>query len=169
MVSRRFREMAGLPRVAITEEMAQAIRKNGKWTDGTYTDGDSITMHGQGMNIEFEPDPGHLTSDTGQPVDGAWYAINNDGDEIEFDPGMEDRHDSMVEPEQMFPEDVEDDTGTDEMAEIISRCINDFINGSDERVSFGFEDRLGKYIADSLAEREAEETAPVDSGHRDWD
>lgn len=100
----RLRKLAGLSRIAITEDMATAYMKYGKWTDGTYTDGDPITMLGQGMNIEFFPVLGHQTSDTGLPVEGAWFAINNEGDEVEFTPGEEDRHDSMVEPEQMFPE-----------------------------------------------------------------
>lgn len=107
----RLRKLAGLLTESITEEMATAYMKNGKWTDGTYTDGDPITMHGQGMNIEFEPDRVRVT-DTGQESEGAWFAINNDGEEVEFTPGEEDRHDSMAEPEQMFPE-SEDDGGPD--------------------------------------------------------
>jgi hypothetical protein len=75
MSSRRLRELAGLPRVALREEMAKARRENGTWTDGEYTHGDSITMGGMGWNIEFEPDPQSLAAnrDTGQPVEGAWY------------------------------------------------------------------------------------------------
>lgn len=106
MVSRRLRELAGLPRVAIREEMAQATRQNGKWTDGEYTDGDSIIMNGLGWNIEFEPDSQSLAAnrDTGQPVEGAWYAINDQGEEVDFAPGQEDRHDPQHNPTQKFPE-----------------------------------------------------------------
>lgn len=105
-MSRRLRELAGLPRVAIKEEMAQAIRKNGKWTDGTYTEGDSITYRGLGWNLEFEPDPQGLAAnrDTGQPVEGAWFAVNDIGEEVDFYPGMEDRHDPMTPRQAAFPE-----------------------------------------------------------------
>jgi hypothetical protein len=106
MSSRRLRELAGLPRVALREEMAKARRETGTWTDGEYTHGDSITMGGMGWNIEFEPDPQSLSAnrDTGQPVEGAWYAINDQGEEIDFTPGQEDRHDPQRSPAQAFPE-----------------------------------------------------------------
>lgn len=105
-MSRRLRELAGLPRVAIREEMAQAIRKNGLWTDGTYTEGDPITYRNLGWILEFEPDPESLANnrDTGSPVEGAWYAVGDDGDEIDFYPGMEDRHDPKINAKRPFPE-----------------------------------------------------------------
>ena len=104
----RIRKLAGIltESKVLKEEMAQAQRVRGKWTDGTYTEGDAVTIRGMSMNLEFEPDPQGLTNnrDTGQPVEGAWYAVGDDGDEIEFSPGMEDRHDPMAQQTQMFPE-----------------------------------------------------------------
>lgn len=104
----RIRKLAGIltESKVLKEEMAQAKMVRGKWTDGTYTEGDAVTIRGMSMNLEWEPDPTGLASnrDTGQPVAGAWYAVGDDGDEIEFSPGMEDRHDPAGQSPQMFPE-----------------------------------------------------------------
>ena len=51
-----------------------------KYTDGAavYNNGDSITYQGQGWNIWYENE--------------GWWAANDIGEEIEFEPGMEDAH-----------------------------------------------------------------------------
>jgi hypothetical protein len=128
MSSRRLRELAGLPRVALREEMAQATRQNGKWTDGEYTEGESITMHGLGWNIEFEPDPQSLAAnrDTGQPVEGAWYAINDQGEEVEFTPGQEDAHFPDKKPVQKFPESEQIDEASETAVMDAFKKIMDF-------------------------------------------
>lgn len=75
-------------------EMARAKMVKGKWTDGTYTQGDPVVVNGQGMNLEWEPE-GPVIDGSSQ---GAWFAVGDDGDEIEFTPGMEDRHDPQYNP-----------------------------------------------------------------------
>lgn len=116
-MTRRLRELAGLPRVTLKEEMAQARFEGGTWTDGEYTHGDSITMRGLGWNIEFEPDPASLKAtggDTGVPVEGAWFAVNDQGEEREFVPGEEDAHFPSKKPEQKFPESKQMNEATEE-------------------------------------------------------
>jgi len=102
MSSRRLRELAGLPRVAICEKMSRAQMVDDKWTDGTYTEGDSITYRGLGWNLEWEE--GKPLTDSGDWTEGAWYAVGDDGDEFEFKPGMEDRHDPQHKVSEAFPE-----------------------------------------------------------------
>lgn len=104
---KRLRKLAGLLTEShLNEEMAQAWREKGRWTDGTYTEGDSITWRGLGWNLEWEPDPQGLANngDTGQPVEGAWFIVNDIGEEREFEPGMEDRHDPQFNAKPVFPE-----------------------------------------------------------------
>lgn len=72
-----------------------ATEEDGRWTDGTYTEGDSITYNGMGWNLEWEAKK--PLNDDGTITSGTWYAINNDGEEVEFEPGMEDRHDPINE------------------------------------------------------------------------
>jgi hypothetical protein len=104
MLSRRFRELAGLSRLSINEDMAQATKQNGRWSDGVYGDGDAVTIHGHPMSLEFEPDmASHSRSSTGDLVEGAWFAIGESGEEIGFVPGSEDRHDPIAHNEQAYP------------------------------------------------------------------
>lgn len=135
-MTRRLRELAGLPRVTLKEEMAQARFEGGTWTDGEYTHGDSITMNGIGWNIEFEPDPASLkaTGDTGVPVEGAWYAINDQGEEVEFIPGEEDEHFPSKKAAQPFPE--SNQRITEDMDEIAFRKLIARIHKMAERLEF---------------------------------
>jgi hypothetical protein len=100
----RIRKLAGIltESKVLKEEMAQAQKVRGKWTDGTYTEGDAVTIRGMSMNLEWEA--GRPLNDDGSWTEGAWYAVGDDGDEVEFLPGMEDRHDPMTQKPQMFPE-----------------------------------------------------------------
>lgn len=78
----RIKQLAGI----LNESVSHAKKVNGLWTDGTYTHGDPVVVNGQGMNLEYDPES------------GSWWAIGDDGDEIEFEPGMEDRHDPEYNP-----------------------------------------------------------------------
>lgn len=100
----RIRQLAGIltESVVVNEEMAQAQKVKGKWTDGNYTEGDSIAYRGLSWNLEWEA--GQPLNDDGTWTEGAWYAVGDDGDEIEFSPGMEDRHDPMTPRPAAFPE-----------------------------------------------------------------
>lgn len=103
----RIRQLAGIltESVVVNEEMAQAQKVKGKWTDGTYTEGDSIAYRGLSWNLEWEA--GQPLNDDGTWTEGAWYAVGDDGDEFEFHPGMEDRHDPQGPQRQAFPEDTQ--------------------------------------------------------------
>lgn len=96
MSLRRLRELSGLPKAKL-DESARARMVNGCWTsmDGKYCDGDAITYNGQSWNIEWEA--GKPLNDDGTITAGEWWAVGDDGDEFEFEPGMEDRHDPMNE------------------------------------------------------------------------
>jgi hypothetical protein len=167
---KRLRKLAGiLKESTLNEEMAQAWRKNGRWTDGTYTEGDAITWRGLGWNLEWEPDPQGLANnrDTGQPVEGAWFAVNDDGEEIEFEPGMEDRHDPQFSAKPAFPEstgrpvvEAPYNTGSDEA--VLEKMMNEMRKMVD-RIEFlsrqggSLEKRINaiggdpSYVADLLA------------------
>lgn len=141
---KRLRKLAGiLKESTLREEMAQAWREKGRWTDGTYTEGDAITWRGLGWNLEWEPDPQGLASnhDTGQPVEGAWFAVNDDGEEVEFEPGMEDRHDPQFNARPVFPESNDRPVaeapmrGADQNEEVLMKLLAELRRMSD-RIAF---------------------------------
>jgi len=98
----RLRHLAGI----LNESINPVQKVDGNWTDGTYTHGDPVVINGQGMNLEWDPES------------ESWWAIGDDGDEIEFDPGMEDRHDPQYNPyvkkEGLEEESIEEDMELEE-------------------------------------------------------